>query len=354
MKQRKTVNILILVLLGIFAFIFILKNYTLKIDSNVQNALNIMDMGDCYIIECNGYEQLPKKIIFPQVSEKDIDEYIEYLLEEQAYREKIYDRNIVQFGDLAVANYKIMYDGKQLKSAENEPIKVGSGYYDVQLETALVGLKINQEYTIDWVMPDNTDNMDLIGETLDIQIIITDIYKVVVPTIDEYAAENGFSNAKDLKLAVENKLFAINKEDLENSSTEDFINIIIDNSKFRLNENVVVDNAVSYYYQHNSMSKIYNMNFEEYLRNVLEYKGDIYNLCYEQSEHEIKRYLVIGFLAEKLNITITSDDINNFCQINNIDFNIVTDEQACFIKYDIIEEKVFDYLINKYIEIGNE
>lgn len=189
LKQRKTIIVSILSLFGIFVYIFSIKNYTLKVDSNVQNALNIMDMGDCHIIECSRYEQLSKKIIFPQVSEKDIDEYIEYLLEKQAYREKIYNRNIVQFGDLAVANYRIMYEGKQLKSAENEPIKVGSGYYDVQLETALVGLKVNQEYTIDWIMPDNTYNMDLTGETLDIQIIITDIYKVIVPSIDEYAAE---------------------------------------------------------------------------------------------------------------------------------------------------------------------
>ncbi len=354
MKQRKTVNILILFLLGIFTYIFILKNATLKIDSNVQNALNIMDMSDCYIVECNGYEQLSEKIIFPQISEKDIDEYIEYLLEEQAYREKIYDRNTVQFGDLAVANYKIMYNDKQIKSAENEPIKVGSGYYDVQLETALVGLEINQEYTIDWVMPENTYNMNLIGETLDIQIIITDIYRVVVPGIDEYVAENGFSNAKDLELAVENKLFAIKKEELENNSIEDFIDIIIDNSKFKLDESVIVDNAVSYYYQYNSMSNIYDMSLEEYLGNVLEYEGDIYNLCYEESAHEIKRYLVIGFLAKEQNITITSEDINNFCQINNIDFNSVTNEQACFIKYNIIEKKVIDNLINKYIKIGRK
>lgn len=354
MKHRKIFNILILSLLGILTYIFIFKDTTLKIDSNVQNALNMMDMSDCYIIECNGYEQLSEKIIFPQVSEKDIDEYIEYLLEEQAYREKIYDRNIVQFGDLAVANYKIMYNGKQLKSVENEPIKVGSGYYDAQLETALVGLEINQEYSIEWVMPENTYNMNLIGETLDIQIIITDIYKVVIPTVDEYVAENGFTNERDLELTVENELYAINKENLENNGIEDFIDIIIDNSKFRLNESIVADNAVSYYYQYNSMSNIYNMTLEEYLSNILEYEGDIYTLCYEESEHEIKRYLVIGFLAKKQNITITSEDINNFCQINNIDFNSVTNEQACFIKYNIIEEKVFDNLINKYIEIGRK
>lgn len=139
------------------------------------------------------------------------------------------------------------------------------------------------------------------------------------------------------------------KDELMQTETENIIDELIENSKFDIDEEVVAENATYYYYEHKNMASIYNMSLNEYVHDVLDYDEDIYNLCYEESLHEIQRHLVIGRYAKKRNFVIMAEDINCYITSNNLERSKISDEQFHYIKYNIIEEKVFADIVDTYI-----
>lgn len=348
--MRKKSKILILFLFCSIAIISGIKNYNrpLKIHNDVKNAIDLMGFEECHIMKYCGEKVLNPQIIDVEIRNEEIEDYIDVLLHQQAYRVEITDRNIVYNGDLAITDYTIIYNNKEINRMKQEPIRVGSGFYDIQLEEKMIGLEIGKEYAIAYKIPENVDSSEFSGKTVDLKLLITELYNVIVPTIDEYITENEYDDIAEWRQEIELLLYEEKLKNLYNQTVEEMISNMIDTSQFKLNENIVLDNAISFYYEYSNLANIYGQDTESYIKNILGYEGDIYQLCYERSAEEIKRFLVIGMVAEEQKIVITDQDINNFFLENNLANNISEDDLG-YIRYQILEDKVISYIREKYI-----
>lgn len=315
--------------------------------NDAQNVLIKLGYDNCYIDKYCGENSLKTDNLYLVITESEYKEYIDSILENSAYRVRITDRNVVQCDDLAITDYKVIYNGTQMVEMFQQPIRIGSGYYDIQLEEKMIGLKKGEEYSVTYLISDNEMYPNMIDEVAEIKVLITDLFRVVVPTVEEYAIKNGYEDEIAFRADVRENLRQDKQKELTDIAVEKLINDLIRNSKFKMDQDIIADNAIGFYYEFMNMASIYGMEIEEYLSKVLELNGNIYDLCYENSAHEIKRYLVICKIASDHNIMVLNQDLMEYGQHGNIQW----DNLSSMDKYNIIEYKVKDYLAGKYVKI---
>lgn len=332
----------------------ILSNKQLHLEESVQNLFDINGWKDCYLVKFGGLTKIKKKEIVPEVTKEEIDQYIELVLQENAYRQSITNRKLVEMNDLAVSDYKIMDETKEINAVEDAPIRVGSGYYDIYLETAILGLEIGKEHIVNWKVPEDASNTEWAGRDLTIHIIVKELYEVIIPTVEEYALQNGFENVKEYEEHVENILLEDKIEELQNKAVESVIEEFIEKSKFQINNEVVVENAIQYYYEYNEVAYIYDVSVEELIGNSTSASDNIYDKCYKESLQEIQRYLIIGRYAKEKGIMVSESEIDNYCKDKDVIREKITQEDLIYVKYEIIEEKVLRHISDNYVMLKLE
>jgi len=106
-----------------------------------------------------------------------------------------------------------------------------------------------------------------------------------------------------------------------------------------------------YFFVHNQLNNYkatavgYSMGLQEYVYEIMNMTGDqLYSHCYDESARQIKLYLLIGGIAKKEELAVTEYELLDY--INNIGYDIctVSDENICYLKYRILENKVLDYV----------
>ncbi len=141
------------------------------------------------------------------------------------------------------------------------------------------------------------------------------------------------------------------KETLLNQAIESLIDEFIERSRFSMDEQVIVDNAVNYYQYYSDMASVCGVSIEEYIKSTINESVDIYTLCYDDSLRELQRYLVIGRYAEENQISISEEDMNRYCEENYIKWDGLDDKETCNLKYKMIEEQVLQQIGERYVEM---
>lgn len=238
---------------------------------------------------------------------------------------------MVRSNDLAVTDNKIMDEEKEINKVEGAPIRVGSGDYDVFLENAIWGLEA--------------------GKELKIHIFVKELYEIIPCTLEKFISDNGFESVEEYKEYIANMLKEKKKETLLNRAIESLMDEFIERSRFSMDEQVIVDNAVNYYQYYSDMASVCGGSVEEYMKSTINESVDIYTLCYNDSLRELQRYLVIGRYAEENQISISEEDMNRYCEENYIKWDGLDDKETCNLKYKMIEEQVLQQIGERYVEM---
>lgn len=353
-KYARKIIIVITILIFLIGLIsFGLKSVRkdmLNVDNNVQTFLVMNGLNNCYISKFKIPKKFEKTKKAPTVTNEEIDNYIESILEENAYRKNISNRNVVKENDLAVCDYAILHAGIEINHVSDAPIRVGSGHYDKYLEEAILGLEVGKECALEWKVPSNTSNKEWAGKKLIINLIVKGLYEVVVPSVEEYAKQSGFENESEYKEHIRIKLLENRKKEEQIQTVELFINEIIANSEFTIDENDVVNNALQYYYDYDEMGVLNNMSVRESQKHSTNMEDEIYLICYEESLHEIQRYLVIGRYAFIKGITISDAEIEEYYKERFDTSGVIEPEELVYARYELLEKKVISNIVNNYID----
>lgn len=332
----------------------ILSNKQLDVDVHVQHLLEIKKIQECYLVKFADLSEVKNQEIVLNVEKEEIKRYIEFELQQNAYRKHIVDRIEVKKDDLALSDYRIMDGEDVVKYVEDAPIRVGSGMYDIYLENAIQGLTVGNEHIIDWKVHDEVKKKEWAGKNLKIHITVKALYEVIVPTVEEYALRKGFANVAEYEQYVKKELLLGKKTELEYRTIETVIDEMIEKSKFKFNDDIVVENSIQYYYQYSQMANLYNTDVDEFVVNNLDDYDDVYERCYKESLREIQRYLVIGKYAQMVRIEVLEKELDEYCFDNDIKTEKLTDEDKIYIRYKILEEKVVKHIRKNYVIVKEE
>ena len=324
------------------------NNKPLDLEKNTQSLIDGMGYEECYILKFAGEKNIENIHLDVKPTNDEIEEKIETIREESIYREEVKDRYNIEKGDLAITDFTIFCNGQVLESVENASIKVGEGNYNVNLEQHMIGLSIGEEHNINWEVKEQKELHQNGGE-YKAKVKISKIYNVVKPSLQEMAEMKGYQDEGTYKKQLLYEVECEKIEVLTYQAANSILERIVRSSKFKMDDDIVVDNALQYYYKYKEQALVYGMDLQQYVEKVMQCEEDIYKVCYEESKFEIQRYLVLGRWAKEKNITASEKEVREYCLKNDMEYQTLNERKILQIKHYVIEEKLIEYIKGKYV-----
>ena len=112
-----------------------------------------------------------------------------------------------QAGDFVVLDYQAHFAGQPVEGGKSEGtyVEVGTGKFNAEFETNLLGLKAGAEARFAVSLPDDFANPLLAGKVVDFAVHLQEVKEKVVPELDDTFAKNlggNFQTVADLRTAV--------------------------------------------------------------------------------------------------------------------------------------------------------
>lgn len=277
-------------------------------------------------VELGEYVGLTAERVIPKIEDADVEAEITKMLERQAEYTPVTDRKLKK-GDTALVE---MTD---LSEADAEPkrnvVQVGENLPD--FDKGLVGMKIDDEKTIEVTYPEDHASEELRGETRGIQVKLIEIHERKLPELnDEWVVKN-FTRTNDeseetgeeektedpadridtvdkLKARIREAMEGAAREQAENDVRNTLVEKLVAGSTVHIPD-VMIEEAVHDRFEslQESLKKR-----KVTVENYMDYLGKTYDELHETYAQESRRALattlVFREIMEKENITVEDAD----------------------------------------------
>lgn len=317
------------------------------INSIVEEKMNLLGIENCHITRLGEIPESEYTDEEINVSVSEIEENIQ--LELESYEKlKPVNRNVVRKGDFVNLTYTVYCEDKIVNEVKGEEIKVGAGFFNKEIEKKLIGAKKDKTYIINIQVPEDDENTKFAGKIEVIKYQVNEIHYMFKPKLTDKFVQKNYG-LKSVEAFYEYKKEHIKEEketDLINQKREDIIEELIEKSSFNMDRNYILDYAEVVYHEYKDMATGYGSSIEEFIKDFFNENLDqFYERCCNEAEKEIKKFLIIGAIANKINVVISNKDIE--MKYENLNSDTLSKSDFTMYKYQLLEEKVFDYLIQE-------
>jgi len=263
-------------------------------------------------VELGQYKEIEVEKEKVEVTENDINEYVDRILKQHAELEVV-DGESLQNGYTAIFDFEGSVNGVPFEGgkAENYTLEIGSGNFIPGFEEQMIGMNVGEEKTISVKFPEEYHANDLAGKDADFKLNLHEIKKRVVPTLtDEFVAEElEIENVKTVEQYKDFVKEVIEKEKTEaseNKFVDDLTNKVLENAKVEIPQGLINDEVERQVKQVEAQAKAYGLTTELLLQytgagSLEEYKEAIKPGCEMQIKHRVV-YLAIA-KAEKIKVS---------------------------------------------------
>lgn len=310
-----------------------------------------------------------------EVSDEDVTEYIDALLEETA-ETTTYTEGTTAVGDTITLDYSGKLDGEAFSggTATEASYTVGSGGFISDLDNGLVGLEVGKEYDIPCTFP--TDyNEELGGKDVIFTVTVHKISRATVPELtDAWVAENAATigleatDVAGLKSSVRTLLEEQAKAKYDSakySSIWEKVKEEMNPSSYPQEE---LDALLSTL--RNNIETEYNTYGSAYgIADFATYISEVYGFESEDAFNEYADEYSREYLLEKMFITIVAADNNIEVTADEItttgadlatyygydDYQEILDtygnEMNAEVGYEVLYQKVLEFVCEKAVEV---
>lgn len=145
-----------------------------------------------------------------EVTEKDIDEAVDRILESAPHFEKVADDKAAKSGDAVFIDFVGKKDGTPFEggTAEGFQLELGSGQFIPGFEEQLIGAKAGDDVEVKVTFPENYGSKDLAGADAVFDVTVHEVrVKGDAKLTDEFAKERfGLESADELKQEIRKQL----------------------------------------------------------------------------------------------------------------------------------------------------
>lgn len=290
------------------------------------------------------------------VSDEDVQDELDYLVNQHVTPREITDRNTVENGDYVCVDFTLMVSGEQVDDVKEEYLTVGEGNYD--FEEQLVGLYVSESKTIECEINDIMYSEHM-GETGTYIVQVKSINERVVPELtDAFIAENTeYDTLAEYRQDIYDTLLLEAEQDAKSKQVFDAFEKIMAGSTFSgLSDADVqsyVDGVVANYEQNASA---WNMEFEQFISLFMGVdKEEFLKLAKEDGEYTVKQYLILDAVIKDANITLTDEDytaaLTAFAAENDFDSPQAVEDY--YYKEDLVEQfrrdKAYDMIVDSIV-----
>ena len=307
-------------------------------------------------INLEGYKELAIDYKEPTVDEKEIEERIELIIEQNSPFKKIKDDRALENGDKAIFNFVGKIDGEEFEggSAEKFELIIGSGQFIAGFEEQMVGMKMGETKDISVKFPENYQSKELAGKEAIFTITLHTIKaKDKKSELDEEIVKRLLPGDKN---ATVDTIIEQVKEDIK---SEKLLKLYNEELKPRLVEALVAEyefdlpnNIVEQEIEAQVNQKAQTMSEDE----LEKYKGndkkinELRESVREDAKNSVKATFLIDALAKEVNVTVSDQEVTDIIYREAIRANHNIEELIKYyrennllpaIKMGLIEDKVF-------------
>lgn len=238
-----------------------------------------------------------------EVTDEDVENYIESVLAQNAEEESITDR-AVQEGDIAVINFVGKIDGAEFDggSAEDYSLEIGSDSFIDGFEDSIIGHSIGETFDWNGQFPEDY-NEELGGKDVVFTITVNEIKVENVPELtDDFVktvseeSETVKEYKKEVKALLEENAASDSSYELQNAAW----NAVMELAEVeKYPEGKVEDLTDSLIEQYTTMAEYYGMDYETFVTEQMGYTVEEFEeKAKEAAEESVKMQLVAQAIAE--------------------------------------------------------
>ena len=164
----------------------IFKKYDKK-DNGIDVELQISLRPD---VKLEGYEKVVPAFEKPKADDKEVEDKLAEIAKQQAPFEKIKRKRMVKDGDTVIIDFEGFVDGVAFEGgkAEKFSLKIGSGQFIPGFEEQIIGMKYEEEKTVEVTFPKEYQSEDLAGKDAEFKVLLHEIQEQVEAEVnDEFA-----------------------------------------------------------------------------------------------------------------------------------------------------------------------
>lgn len=248
-----------------------------------------------------------------EVTEEDVDNYINTMLQTNADINEVADRAVKE-GDTATIDFVGKVDGEEFDggSAEGYPLEIGSGAFIPGFEDSIIGHKTGETFDWNGKFPEDYGNADYAGKDVVFTITVNHISESVVPELSDEFVKT---------VSEESKTVDEYKEEVKKQLTQQ----AEDNYKSQLNSAVwqkVLENTEVSKYPEDEVKELCDATIEQY-KSIAEYMGMEYEDYLEQNgttaedfekqvedsaKENVKQTMALKAIAEKEKLELSDEE----------------------------------------------
>ena len=304
------------------------------------------------------YKGLTIEDIDPEVSAKEVDQYVDMIRSKQAEVKTITDkRNVLKKGDTANMDFVGKKDGVPFAggSAEGYDLEIGSGSFIPGFEEQMEGMKVEEVRNIELSFPEDYYVSDLAGQPVVFEVTLHAIKRKILPELnDEFVKDvSNFETVAEYKEDIKNMLSAEKTAEIKNRHKAAVAQQVVEASDVVAPESMVNEETESSMNDIRFTMKQQGIELEDYLKMTNGKLEDIENECRMRAEALVKQTIVFEAIAEKEGLAVSDEDLEAEYAKMSERYNQPVETirevfamrgQVGAIKRNLLLEKVADFL----------
>ncbi len=265
-------------------------------------------------IELGDYAAMVPEVAKPAISDEEITQRIEELASAQAPLVNVDEERALVSGDTALIDFEGFVDGEAFEGgkAEGFSLRLGSGQFIPGFEDQVIGMKKDEEKTIDVTFPENYGGAKLAGKPAQFKVKVNAIQTKEAVTIDDELAKKmlpGYDDAnvemlkEKVKEQLESEAMSLKYNDeLKPALMETFVTAFtIDLPEFIVEQEM--DMALNKKARELSEAEL------EELRNDAEKVKEMRETFRDDACRAVKATFIVDALAKAENITVGEQEL---------------------------------------------
>ncbi|MFO3688970.1 trigger factor [Staphylococcus felis] len=308
-------------------------------------------------VELGDYKGLEIAKQETELTDEELEETVKQRLEAMADM-VVKEDGQVEEGDTVNLDFDGYVDGEQFEGgqADGYDLEIGSGMFIPGFEEQLVGLKVGEEKDVEVTFPEEYHAEELAGQPATFKTKINEIKTKEVPELDDELANELDSEANtvdEYKANLRKQLEESKQTEAENLQKEEAITLATDNAKIDIPEAMVKTEQDRMLQEFAQRIQQQGLDLETYYQISGQSEEDLRNQMSEDAEQRVKTNLTLNAIADKEDIQVSDEDIDNELETMSKQFNISVEDikktlgNTDIVKNDVRIKKVIDLLVKE-------
>ncbi len=282
-----------------------------KVDDGIEVEITISLRPT---IEAEGYDKLAPKYDEPTVEEKELEERLQTLLDNNTPFKKLKSKRALKEGDQANFDFVGKIDGEEFEGgkAEGFELVIGSGQFIPGFEDQMIDMNIEETKDITVTFPEDYQSTDLAGKEAVFTVTLNDIKEKGEAVLDEEMVKrlipgDETATAQTVKDKVSEQIKAEKVSKIYNETLKpQLIEALVEEYDFDLPENIVEQEIDA---QVNNKAK--DMSEEELAtyKDNNEKIDELRDSVREEATRSVKATFLVDALARKENIEVNDQEV---------------------------------------------